>query len=185
MVKIKGSSINGTIENAKKSLGETEFNRLVSLLNQEGKKLLQNPIFASEYYPMDAYTNFLDILVRERHNGNPARLIKPTEKIIEKQLKGMYSIFVKPGSPEFLVKKLSTVNYTYLQGVNVESALVSVGKATIKYTGFEQHHAVFENVLIGFFRKAFEISGAQDITIKFTTSIAENKGYAELVITWS
>ena len=39
--------------------------------------------------------------------------------------------------------------------------------------------------IIGFFRKALEISGASDVLIYFLTPIEEGKGYAELSISWS
>jgi hypothetical protein len=39
--------------------------------------------------------------------------------------------------------------------------------------------------IIGFFRKALEISGAKDVVIYFLTPIEEGRGYAELSISWS
>ena len=38
--------------------------------------------------------------------------------------------------------------------------------------------------IIGFFRKALEISGAKDVAIHFATPIDEGKDFAELSISW-
>jgi hypothetical protein len=39
--------------------------------------------------------------------------------------------------------------------------------------------------IIGFFKKALEISGARDVALSFTTPIEEGKAFAELSIGWS
>jgi hypothetical protein len=39
--------------------------------------------------------------------------------------------------------------------------------------------------IIGFFKKALEISGARDVTIHFATPIDEGKPFSELSISWS
>jgi hypothetical protein len=39
--------------------------------------------------------------------------------------------------------------------------------------------------IIGFFKKALELSGAKDVLTHFSTPIEEGKGYAELSVAWS
>jgi hypothetical protein len=38
--------------------------------------------------------------------------------------------------------------------------------------------------IIGFFRKALEISGAKDVAVRFTVPIDQGAEFAELSITW-
>jgi hypothetical protein len=184
MLQTKGSVVKGAIENTKESFGEKEYNRLINLLDEEERKLFLNPISTSGWYPFNTYTHFLDVLVREKFDGNPKGLIKAAEKATEKQLKGIYSAFVKDNSPEFLMEKISTLHTVYLKGVKIESSMVAAGKGKIRYVGFEKKHAVFECVLIGFYHKAAQIYGAKNVKVEFTTQISEEKGYAEIVITW-
>ncbi len=185
MIQIKGSVIKGAIENTKEAVGESEFDRLVNLLNEEGKKLFQSPISTSGWYSFDIYTQFLDLLMREKLNGNPKGLIKASEKATEKQLRGIYSAFVKKGSPEFLVEKMAALHTIYLKGIVIESSMVAPGKGKVKYVGFDIKHAVFEYVLIAFYRKAAQLYGAKDVTVEFTTPIAAGKEYAEIVVSWN
>jgi hypothetical protein len=185
MVQIKGMVIKGVIEITKKGIGESEYSRLISLLNEEEQKLFQNPISSSGWYSFDAYINFLDVLLREKLGDNPRTLIKPTEELVEGQFKGVYSVFVKKNSPEFLLKKMVAVNSTYLNGVTIESSIVAPGKGKIKYTGFEKRHSAFELSLIGFYRKAAQMYGAKNVKVELTTGIAEGKGYTEFAIAWN
>jgi len=46
-------------------------------------------------------------------------------------------------------------------------------------------HRLIGLSIIGFYRKALEISGAKDVKAEFTTSIEEDKGYCELVLNWN
>jgi hypothetical protein len=59
------------------------------------------------------------------------------------------------------------------------------GKALVRYTGFEKQHRIMGFAIIGFFKKALEISGAKDVVLSFTTPIEEGKTFAELSIGWS
>lgn len=39
--------------------------------------------------------------------------------------------------------------------------------------------------IIGFFRKALEISGAKQVKLEFTVPISKGETYSELTITWA
>ena len=39
--------------------------------------------------------------------------------------------------------------------------------------------------IVGFFRKALEISGAKDVAVRFAVPIEAGQEFAELSITWS
>ena len=42
-----------------------------------------------------------------------------------------------------------------------------------------------EPAIVGYYKKALEISGAKDIHIQFLTRTEDNIGYCELEITWT
>ena len=111
-------------------------------------------------------------------------ITRGSEVVIEKQLRGIYKAFVKLGSPEFVIKRIAAVHATYFQGVPIEVNLQGSGKAVVRYTGFEKQHRIMGFAIIGFFKKALEISGAKDVVLRFTTPIEEGKEFAELSISW-
>jgi hypothetical protein len=112
-------------------------------------------------------------------------LIKGSEEVIERQLRGIYKVFVKLGSPEFVLKRIAAVHATYFQGVDIKVEMMGPGNATIRYTGYEKQHRIIGFAIIGFFRKALEISGAKNVQAGFATPIEAGKGYAELAISWT
>lgn len=185
MVQIKGTAVLDTITLVKKRMGNDEFNRIVGLLGDEAKKMFQGEVFTSSWYPLDLFTQFLEAEIRESAGGNVEVLIKGSEAVIERQLRGIYKVFVKLGSPEFVLKRIAAVHATYFQGVDIKVEMMGPGNATIRYTGYEKQHRIIGFAIIGFFRKALEISGARNVQAGFATPIEAGKGYAELAISWT
>ena len=109
-------------------------------------------------------------------------LVTRCESVVERQLRSVYKIFVRVGSPEFLMKRIAAVHATYFNGVGIDFKLISIRNAVIRYTGFEPQHRLIGLTLIGFFRKVLELSAAKDRTVRFTTPIDAGKGYADLAV---
>jgi len=51
--------------------------------------------------------------------------------------------------------------------------------------GFQSQHEIVGYAIIGFYRKALEISGAKQVAVNFTVPISAGGEYAELKITWA
>jgi hypothetical protein len=185
MVQIKGSAIKETIDQIKTRAGEDAFRKILGLLDAETRKICEGKIFASSWYPLDLFARFLEVEICVLADGNEEMVTRGSEVIIERQLRGIYKVFVKLGSPEFVINRIAAVHATYFQGVPVDVRLQGRGKALVKYTGFEKQHRIMGFAIIGFFKKALEISGAKDVTIYFATPIEDGKGYSELSIAWS
>ena len=88
-------------------------------------------------------------------------------------------------APEFVIKRIAAVHATYFQGVPIEVQLQGHRKAVVRYSGFEKQHRIMGFAIIGFFKKALEISGAKDVVLRFTVPIEEGKAFSELSISWS
>jgi len=184
MVQIKGSAIKETIDQIKSRAGEAAFQRILGLLDEETRKVCEGEVFSSTWYPLDLFTRFLEIEIRVLADGKEEMVTRGSEAVIERQLRGIYKAFVKLGSPEFVIKRIAAVHATYFQGVPIEVQLQGNNRALVKYTGFEKQHRIMGFAIVGFFKKALEISGAKDVVIYFSIPIEEGKAYSELSIAW-
>ena len=185
MVQIKGSAIKETIAQVKSRAGEDAFQKILGLLDEETRKICKSEIYSSSWYPLELFTRFLEVEIRVLADGKEEMVTRGSEAIIEKQLRGIYKAFVKLGSPEFVIKRIAAVHATYFQGVPIEVHLQGTGKALVRYTGFEKQHRVMGFAIIGFFKKALEISGAKDVVLYFTIPIEAGEAFSELSIAWS
>jgi len=185
MVQIKGSAIKETIHQIKSRSGDEALEKIFGLLDEETRAICRGEIYSSSWYPLDLFTRFLEVEIRVLAGGREEMITRGSEVVIEKQLRGIYKAFVKLGSPEFVIKRIAAVHETYFQGVPIEVHFEGPGKALVRYTGFEKQHRIMGFAIIGFFKKALEISGAKDVVLSFTTAIGEGKRFAELSIGWS
>ena len=184
MVEIKGTVINDTIDAIKKTYGEEVYLQIIDGLNENDKTYFQKTFLTIGWYDIDAFTRFLHQNIIVTANGDEKELIKRTEIVVEKQLKGLYRFFIRIGSVEFVLKKLSNVHSSYFKGVSIELLSLTDNEAKIRYDGFEKQHNIIGYNIIGFYKKALELSGAKDVHVTFITQIAEDKGYCELLLTW-
>jgi hypothetical protein len=180
---IKGRVLLDTLASVKEREKESGLARIVEGLSEKSKKIFESPILFSDWYPLDSFTEFLEVNVRETANGNCEVLAKRSEKVVESHLRGVYRIFIRLGSPKFVITRISGVHQAYFKGVKIVPD-VNGNRATIRYFGFQKQHSILEHTIIGFFRKALEISGANRIDLSFTVPIAQAGPYSELTIEW-
>ena len=185
MLHIKGTAVLDTLEAIKVRAGKEELNRIISHLDQETREILQRPISPSSWYSCDAFSRFLEADIRETAGGNEQELVKRAEAVIEKQLSGIYKMFVRLGSPEFVIRRIAAVHSTYFDGVQIIPEMKGPDRATIQCVGFSRNHRIMGFAILGFFRKALEISGAKKVDVHFTVPIEAGEKFCELALTWS
>lgn len=185
MAEIKGTALIDTIKAIKARSGAEGFEKILNKLNGEARSIFEGRVSPSSWYPLDAFVDFLETDVRETANGDREVLIARSEKVIETHLRGIYKVFVQLGSPAFVVKRISAIHATYFKGVNIIPELSDANEAVIKYAGFQPRHEIMGYVILGFFRKALEISGAKQVTVKWSIPISVKGDYAEVKITWA
>ncbi len=183
MVYIKGATILGSMERIKTHHGEEGLKRIIEQLNDEDKPIFKSVILASQWYPLTAFAHFLEADVKLFYGGDPKGLITSTEEVVEKQLRGIYRMFVRFGSPEFVIKGISAVHKSYFKGVELKSE-ITTGKYVGRYIGYEQTHAIIEYTLLGFFKKAMTLSGAKNVKAEITIPLSQGKGYVDITVTW-
>lgn len=184
MLHIKGTAVLDTIEAIKARAGKEELERILACLDDDTREKLQGPISPSSWYSCDAFARFLEVDIRETAGGKEEELIKRAEAVIEKQLSGIYKMFVRLGSPEFVIRRIAAVHSTYFDGVQIIPEMKSANSATIRYVGFSPKHRIMEFAILGFFKKALEISGAKKVDVHYTVPIEAGERFCELALFW-
>jgi len=188
MARIKGTGLIDTIKaikGIKQRGGQQELDRVVSQLGPEARKLFEAPVKSWDWYSIDVCAELLEVIVREMASGNPEILAAQAEKVIDTQLRGAYRIFIKLGSPGYVIKRIAAVHETYFDGIQIIPDVDNSGQASIKYVGFKKRHAIMQYTIIGFFRKALELSGAKQVAVNFKVPMSDDAAYSEVAITWA
>jgi hypothetical protein len=186
MLQIKGTVVGDSIRAVGSRLGDQAYDAIVSQLEGEARALFEEGfVLASRWYPLDAFAQFLEVAVMVTARGDARVLIQRSEELTEQQLSGVYQAFGKMGSPEAVIDQLSAIHRTYYQGLAIEASVLGEGRARVIYRGLEKRHWVLGSTFMGFFRRALEMSGAQEVRAEFTTPIEDGKGHCELILTWA
>jgi hypothetical protein len=182
LICIKGTSVLDALEAARNREGEQRLDQIVESLTPAFREVFESPILPTCYYSLDAFVAFLQ--AGFRLGGDDERiLIKRTEAVAERQLTGLYHMFVKLGSPEFVVRRITTIHQTFFSGIGI-SVELRPGDACLRYTGFRKQHRLMEYVLIGFYQKALQICGAREVRAEMSVPMADDAEFCELHVTW-
>lgn len=184
MAMIKGVSLTQAVKYNKDIMGEDAFNKIISQLNEENRKIMSGSILDSEWYPIDSLINFTDVVYNTLLNKNNKALKKASKLIAENQLKTTHKALLLLGSPEAVIEKIDSITIRYFQGINIKTEYLDKNKLRVTYSGFEKKHQLYEITTSAWWEAIFENLGVKNVTSQITISLAENKGYFEFIISW-
>lgn len=102
----------------------------------------------------------------------------------ESSLNSFFRFFIKLGSPEFLIKRVSALFSNYYKNVTVDILELRKGAAKIRVNNFGKMEEINERVIIGWIIKALEFSGARNIKISANQKIINKKNVIDFKSTW-
>ena len=118
------------------------------------------------------------------YNGNKKIYWEIGKFSAEHGLKSIYKIFVKVGSPKFILKLAGTILPTYYKPSSMKGELLDKNKFKATITEFEEYNEVVEMRIGGWIEKALEISGCKNIKVNINKSLLKNEGCTDYIIEW-
>jgi hypothetical protein len=179
---IKGTALIDSIAALQRRKGPHALEAVLERMRPSWRELFRGPLSPSGWYSLDVFAEFLRCTIQP---GEPATLLaQRSEAAIEHQLRGVYRMFVKLGTPTFVLKRMAVIHQTYFRGITIEVESIGKRHAFVRYAGFRPQHEILEHVIVGFFRKALELSGARGCFINVVTPIASGRRIAEFELNW-
>lgn len=185
MVEIKGTTLQIGKEVFLKIYGAETFAQLVGLLSPEEQEVFNGPIWPVQWYPLDCYTHWSEVILRELFHGDEQahleQLIYPS---IEEQFNLVYRAFLLFSSPETVLKQLARISGTYFRGVTVKVEMLGPGRALLTFSGFQKQDRIIELSIRGWWEKVLEAARVKNAAFEIQTSIGEGKGYGQYIVSW-
>ncbi len=100
-------------------------------------------------------------------------------------LSGIYKIFVKVGSPDFILKRASTILSGYYSPCKLSVTESGPGKAILQITEFPEPSMLVESRIGGWMQRALEIHGCKSPQVKVTRSMTRGEPVTEYDATWN
>jgi len=183
-VEIKGTAVKPT----KVFVKDKFSNRYIEWLNslsENSRNIMTDNILISMWYPIkDAFIEPTQKVCELFYNGNTIGAKELGMYSADIGLKGVYKIFVRIGSPKFLLKRASMIFSTYYSQSEIELIEISDNKAIMHISKFPEPHELIDLRICGWIERALEISGCRNVKIDITKSLAKGDKLTEFVSEW-
>jgi hypothetical protein len=184
-MRVKGTSLKATALFIKKKFGNDGYSRWLDSLSDETREIFSDTILSTTWYPMErGFIEPHQAAVDVFYGGDRMGVWKMGRHAAEFGLQGVYKMFVRLGSPNFLLKKTTRVFSTYYEPG--EAIISDSGKdhATMKIINFPEKSGLVEIRIAGWVERAMEISGCSEVLVTIPHSVSKGDEFTEIVANW-
>lgn len=163
MARVKGTAVHSSMRYVRESFGEAAFANILAALPEEDKVILGQEILASTWYPIASFLHFMQETERQLTKEEPDVLRKMGRASCDYGVTGVYRIFFRIGSPEFLVSRGVSVFARYYDTGTMRVAEARPGRTVVEVSSFEGGAPQFCERLYGWMYRSLELAGARNL----------------------
>jgi hypothetical protein len=164
MASVKGTAVDASLRYVRERFGEAALASVLDALSEPDRAAIGRGVLASSWYPMDALLAFMTEAERQlgpRESDLARRMGRASS---EYSLKGIYKIFFKVGSPEFIIARAAPVFSSYYDTGEMKVTESVHGRASMELVGFTGALQFCERVH-GWMERTLELSGARGVRL--------------------
>jgi hypothetical protein len=183
---VKGTAVETTMLFVRERYGEEGYQRWLAALSPESREIVTSKILPSAWYPLEqAYVAPTRVVCEQYFGGAKRGAFEVGRYSALRALTGIYKMFVKIGSPAWLMERGSKVFETYYRPSHLEVVDRKDGGCRMLITDIEDVSGYVENRIAGWADAAIEIHGYKTRKVIVTRSISTGDPRTELELTWS
>jgi hypothetical protein len=179
-MQIKGSSLVATERFVKQRFGSDGYQRLLQVLPKPSREIYENPIIATQWYPInEGFYQPLEAICRLFFDGQPRGARETGNYSAREGLRGVYRIFVRIASVDFILKKTPSIFATYYQPGRMEVLESQARRVVLRMTGVDEPHPLLEERICGWLEGAAEVCGERNCRVSLISSMAQGDQYTD------
>jgi hypothetical protein len=161
----------------------SRYQEWLDALSSMAKNIINNPL-SSGWYPLQpALVEPTQRICTFFHNGNEQGAWQLGRFSADHGLKGIYSVFVKLGSPGFVVSRGSRIISQYYRPSELKLVESKSDRAVVQIVQFPEPSRLIELRIGGWMERAIEVSGNHP-TVNITRSMARGDSITEYEVKW-
>jgi hypothetical protein len=166
--------------------GTQGLEKVINSLSDSDQKIATvGASLINSWVEVDAHVRLLAAIVNELNHEEDKILLEVGEWIAMKQLNSIYRAFLVVVSPEFMLKRSSTIFHTFYDEGAMEVKILAPGKVDCIFRGFTKQQQLIELSITGWFTGAAKLSRARNVKLDITTSLSEDKGYFQVLFAYT
>lgn len=163
----------------------SRYDEWLGCLSAESQRIMNNPL-PSAWYPLKpAIVEPTELICRLFYNGDKKGAWQVGRYSADYSLHGIYAIFVKIGTPGFIIKRGTKIMSQYYN----QSELVVVSeedkKVVVHITKFAEPDRLVEMRVAGWIERALEVSGQKNVKVDITRSLSTGDILTEYMVNWN
>lgn len=163
----------------------SRYEEWLNSLSDESKQIVVNPL-ASKWYPLKAgLVEPTQRICTLFHKGDEQGAWQLGRFSAEHALKGIYSLFVKLGSPGFIISRGSRIITQYYTPSEIKVTENQGKRVEVQIVQFGEPNSLIEKRIGGWMERALEMSGQTMKTAKITQSMAKGDKVTEYLMEWN
>lgn len=185
-MEVKGTAIKSVIDYVKQ-MYPNRYDDWVEALPQESQLIISKQIMPNEWYelmPSIVYpTRIIGELFFDGDTENAAIMLGRYSA--EVALKGIYKIFVRVSSAQFIISRSAQVFSTYYKPAKFQIEEKTSNSVKVKVSGFSDHHFLVLKRIEGYIAQTLEIVGRKEIHAQLTLEKSDEGLIGYISSTWN
>ena len=185
-MEVKGTAVKSIKEYVEKKFNP-QFNDWIQSMPESSQKIMTDAIFANNWYSMKdgAVEPTLAIAKMFYKDNKEKAALEAGRFSAEQGLRGVYKIFVRVASPNYLMQRAGRVFTSYYSPSEISVTDSHDKGLTLHITKFPNPEAVIEYRIAGWCERPLEFTNCKDVKANITRSLAKGDDLTEIVITWN
>jgi hypothetical protein len=162
MAQVKGTAVQSSFRYVKERFGGDALAGVLAALPETARAALGS-VLASSWYPMPAFLRFMQEAKRQLGSGEPDVIRNMGRASCDYGVTGVYKIFFKVGSPEFVIGRATRVFSSYYDTGQITVVDSRDGRAVVEVSGLEGSAPEFCERIYGWMQRTLEMAGAKGL----------------------
>jgi hypothetical protein len=181
---VKGSAVLATPMFVKTKYA-ARYDEWIDSLPPASKTIHTRAVLASDWYPLqDALIEPIRKICDLFYGGNERGAWESGRYSAEYALKGFYRIFLKLGSPQFMIERATRVFSSYFSQSELRVAESSQNRCVMQIVAFPEPYWLLDLRIGGWMEHALELIGCRMVRIEIAKSKIKGDSVTEYVATW-
>lgn len=185
-MEVKGTAVK-SIKDFVESKYKAQYNNWIQTMPESSQTIMNNAIFANNWYPMkDAAVEPTKAIAKMFYNNDIKKAaLEAGHFSAEVGLKGVYKIFVRIASPNYIMERAGRVFTSYYSPSDIKVLNKHDNGLTLHITKFPEPEEVIEYRIAGWCERALEFTNCKNVKANITKSLRNGDALTEIVITWN
>jgi hypothetical protein len=183
---VKGSVLQSVPKFIRARFGDEGLQRWLDALDGECRTLFTGPILPSGWYPVQVSLVGPTVLLCELfYNGDVRGAWESGRFSAEDGLRGIYRVFVRLGSPHFIISKGATIMKTLYRPSEITVTEPVGTTTTVRITQFPEPHPVLDARIGGWIEQALLVCGCPTVKVAASHLMTRGDVFTEYKVSWT